>query len=86
MTIIRPEKHAAIYYSTVPFCSHLVQNPVAEVFVQIDVEAMLNLSEFAVNKINARTQNNETLFIVFNKLISYKANQFHIQILLENDI
>jgi len=38
-------KHAAVYSSTVPFCSHLVQNPVEEVELQTEVDAMLNLAE-----------------------------------------
>jgi len=62
---MRPEKQDKVYYYTVPFCSHLVQKPVLEVSVHTDVEAMLNLAEWAVNKNNAKRTKYTALFILF---------------------
>jgi hypothetical protein len=65
-------KQAAVYYYTVPFCSHLVQNPVEEVVVQTEVEAMLNFAE-KTKELSAKISKILLIFISFFNL--YK-NEF----------
>ena len=57
-----------VYYSTVPFCYHLVQKPAFEVSVQVEVEAILNFAEFTVSKIKARMIKYAALFIVLKNI------------------
>jgi hypothetical protein len=59
-------KQATVYSSTVPFCYHFVQKPAAEVLVQVEVEAMLNLAEFDNIKRKANRASTIQILIILN--------------------